>query len=328
MSLDAKRRFVADVQQDLAQVLTVAQMGQVTDAITRLLTSYDVELEDRQPWEGGSELIEVFLQAKKIEGRSEKTIERYRYILNRFMEAADVPIQDVTVFTIRKYLTGELARGICENTISGYQTVFSSCFGWLWREGLIKANPCANIGAIKVPKKQRLPFTAVEIEAIKDHCGSLRDKAVVCFLLATGCRIEETTRLDRGDVDFQKLECTVFGKGQKERKVFLDDVSASVLRRYLATRTDTGRALFVGRGSERMTPGGIRRMLKRIEAESGVENIHPHRFRRTLATSMANRGMNLQEIAYILGHENVNTTMRYVCVQESNVKHHYQMMSA
>ena len=150
-----------------------------------------------------------------------------------------------------------------------------------------------------------------------------RDKAIVCLLLSTGCRISELCALNRGDVDFQNKQCAVLGKGNKERTVYLDSVASMILKRYLKSRTDFSQALFVGKGTERLTPGGVRFMMKTLEEDSGVENVHPHRFRRTLATNLLNRGMPIQEVAKILGHEKLDTTMMYAFVDEQNVKASY-----
>jgi len=199
-----------------------------------------------------------------------------------------------------------------------------SCFGWLWKEGLIVSNPCGNLEPIKCPKMVKKAFSPAELERIKEACGNnLRDKAVVCFLLATGCRIEETTLLNRNDIDLVNKEITVFGKGAKERTVYLDEIAASVLQRYFASRKDDSPALFPGRGSKRMTTGGLRAMLKRIEDKCGVENIHPHRFRRTLATILKKKGMPIEEISIILGHEDIRTTMKYICIDKTDIKHNY-----
>lgn len=330
MSLDCKERFANMVRQELEEILTVRQLENVMGTIWSALSAVDMTMtfnEERGDL-SNDELLQAFLQAKRVEGRSASTLEHYRYIVTRFLSATKVPISDTTVNTIRSYYTSELDRGIAEKTVRGYQTVFSSMYGWLWREGLIRKNPCANIGVVKVPDTKKHPYSTVEIELIKESCKNLRDKAVVLFLMATGCRISEATQTNWKDINFQDKELVVFGKGSKERTVYLDDVACDVLKKYLSTRTDDNPALFIGKGGGRITPGGIRVMLKRLERVSHVQNIHPHRFRRTLATNLATKGMPVQEIAYILGHAKIDTTMRYICVQAINVKSHYQMLAA
>lgn len=199
----------------------------------------------------------------------------------------------------------------------------SSFFGWLQKEGLIPANPCANLGAIKCAKVVREPYSATDIERLKEACSSLRDRAIIMFLLSSGCRISEVCGLNRNDIDMASAECTVLGKGNKERVVYLDSVALMLLRRYLASRKDAHNALFVGLRGERLQPGGVRAMLKQLEAKTGVPNVHPHRFRRTLATNLIARGMPIQEVAAILGHDKLDTTMKYVYLEKSNIKNSF-----
>ena len=178
--------------------------------------------------------------------------------------------------------------------------------------------------AIKQQKVIRKPFSSVEIERLKQAAESCRDRAVIAFLLSTGCRISEVCALDVLDIDFHRRRVKVLGKGNKERVVYVDDVTVLYLNEYLRERCDAEPALFLGKGSSRMTPGGIRAMLKRLERRSGVENVHPHRFRRTLATNLINHGMPIQEVAAILGHDKIDTTMTYVYIDQTNVEHAYR----
>ena len=221
------------------------------------------------------------------------------------------------------YLMENKQRGLSDRSVEGLRSVLSSFFGWLWKEGLIRSNPCANVSTIKYKKQIRLPYSPVELELIKRACRTPRDIALVSVLRSTGARISEICDLNRGDIDLELREGTVLGKGNKERTVYLDEIAAAELKAYLETRTDDHPALFTGKGTERMTPHGVRFFLKTIEKRSGVPNVHPHRFRRTLATSLILHGMPIQEVAIILGHENINTTMTYVHIDKVNVKASY-----
>ena len=164
----------------------------------------------------------------------------------------------------------------------------------------------------------------VEIEKIKNSCGNKKDRAIVEFLLSTGCRVSELVGVDRSDINFQSQECKILGKGNKERIVFLNDVCLLHIKSYLDSRSDDLPALFIGKGSDRMTTGGIRFMLNNIAENAGVEDVHPHRFRRTVATYLIDRGMSIQDVAVILGHSNINTTMAYVYSNIENVKTAYK----
>lgn len=323
MSIAFKQQLLTDLEGVLADKLTVVSMEAFRKQAGEILESYDVTAitSDAQT---SDEYLKVFLDAKTIEGKSDKTVERYRYVLKRLLDSVQASVPQITANHLRGYLMDEKNRGISDSTLDGVRSVFSSFFGWLWKEGMLDKNPCANIAPIKETKKIRLPFSDVELEKLKEACKTMRDRAMIEFLRSTGCRISEVCRLDRTDIDFENMECTVLGKGKKERTVYLDDVAAMILRRYLKERNDLLSALFIGKGTERITPQGARRALKMIEKASGVENVHPHRFRRTLATNLINRGMPIQEVAAILGHDKIDTTMRYVYIKKENVKNSYK----
>ena len=328
MSMVAKQTFISELKEYLSSKLTVKDIDAVVDALTIQMSKYDMERrQDATSQKEFDDMLELFTASKRIEGRSEKTLERYKYILNRFRKSDNTPIREITVYNIRNYLAAEKNRGICDNTIRGYRDVFMSFFGWLHRDGLIKTNPCVNLNPIKCRKEIRKPYSAVDIERLKENCDSLRDKAIISFLLSTGCRISEVCNLDREDIDFQNMECNVLGKGNKERTVYLDDVASMQLQKYLDSRTDKNHALFIGKGTDRLHPGGIRKRLNDIAKRAGVENVYPHRFRRTRATSLIDHGMPIQEVSNILGHEKLDTTLKYVYIDKRNVKNSYRKYS-
>ena len=324
MAVEDRQVVLKNLESGLKDKLTAGTLEEVLSLITEELGRYELV---RKETDGGAEaedFLEAFLQAKEISGCSPKTIIRYRYMITRFLKQAGVPVKNITVFHIRRDLMAMKTKGLSDNTIEGARAIYSSFFQWLHKEGLIGSNPAANVPSVKCAKKLRKPLTAVDLEKLKEACDSPRDKALMHFLLATGCRISEVCGLDRDSIDFQRLECVVHGKGNKERTVYIDRVTALLLTRYLEKRKDTLPALFVGRKSRRLSPDGVRVMLHRIGEKAGVENVHPHRFRRTLATNLINHGMALQEVAHILGHENVNTTMRYVFIEKENVRSAYR----
>lgn len=325
MPISDKKLLIEKVEKDLANELTAAKLESVLAILSTAMNDFDVTRTILCPEENADsdELLEAFLTAKAIEGRSPKTIERYRYIISKLIQSVNAPVAKMNVYHIRKYLTDCKANGHSDSTIAGNTSVFQSFFGWLHREGLIPKNPTANISAIKTPKKIRLPYSEVEIEKLREACDNDRDLAIMYFLLATGGRISEVCAINRDDMDMQRMECKVLGKGNKERTVYINAVTAMVLARYLSTRTDSLPALFIGKGSERMKPGGVRAMLKRIGEKAGVDNVHPHRFRRTIATNLIDHGMPIQEVAAFLGHDKIDTTMKYIHVKQENVKTSY-----
>ena len=181
-----------------------------------------------------------------------------------------------------------------------------------------------NIGHIHVQKKIREVFTEVDIQRMKMACNNIRDKAIICFLKATGCRISEMTQLNRNDIDFENLQCVVLGKGNKQRTVYMDPVTGMILKMYLDQRKDNLPALFIGKGTQRMTPHGIRAMLKRIQKKTNIYHIHSHKFRSTQLTELANRGMPIEQIKIFAGHEKIDTTMGYIKTDQQNIKNSYK----
>ena len=325
MSVLDKQNFLKEVENEISNILPKTKTKTLITQISNVLTTYDVEQTNTtQTAADSQELLNLFLNAKQIEGKSPKTIQRYNYIMNRLLKAINIPLSKITIFHLRNYLSAERERGISFKTLEGNRSVYASCFGWLFKEGLIETNPCANLAPIKQQKVVRKPYTPVEIERLKEACITTRDKALICFLLSTGCRISEVCSLDRDQIDFQNMEVIVLGKGNKQRVVYIDDIASMALENYLNERKDNNPALFVGRGNKRLQPGGVRRSLHLIGARAHVENVHPHRFRRTLATNLINHGMAIQEVAAILGHENINTTMTYVYINKTNVQNSYR----
>lgn len=323
MAIEAKVTLLGELERDLYDRLTAAQLAAVMTALADRLNCYTMErLVDFQGT--SDDLLTAYLSALSVEGRSAKTIERYRYIITRMMEAVKTPTNKITVYHLRRFLTDEKTRGISDHTLEGIRQVFSAYFNWLQRERLIEINPTANLGAIKFQKKQKDIYSDADMERMKFSCKSIRDRAIICFLKATGCRISKMVGLNRDDVDLANLECTVLGKGNKERTVFLDQVAAMVLSAYLASRKDNLPALFIGKGSERLQPGAVRQMLKKLGVRSNVQHVHPHKFRRTTATNLIKHGMPIQEVATILGHDKLDTTMGYIILDKSSVQHSYK----
>jgi site-specific recombinase XerD len=320
-----KQMFLKDFEARIGSVLTVVQTAEVMRMVSEQLDGYTLEAVSTEEGIYDSEdLLRVYLEAKEIEGRSAKTIAMYRGVITRAMQEIRAPIRKITVYHLRSYLMKLRNKGDRDSTVKSVREVLCAYFGWLHKEGLIEQNPCSNLSPVKCAKVVRLPYSDVEIEKIKEACSTQRDKAIISFLLSTGCRISEMCALNREDIDLVNAECIVHGKGNKERTVYISPVAMMNLKTYLSTRKDLCPALFTGKGTERIAPGGVRFMLKGIEERSGVENVHPHRFRRTLATNLINRGMPIQEVAAILGHDKLDTTMKYVYIDSKNLKTAYQ----
>ena len=323
MAYSDKAELLGNLSVKLGDAVTANELAKVMETISTELESYEL-MRTVTESEGQDDLLDVYIAAMRVQGRSEKTLDRYCYTIRRMMNSLNVHTRSVTVYHLRQYIAAEKARGISDATLEGIRQVFSAYFNWLQRESLITKNPTANLGAIKCQKKLKVTYTEIDIERLKVYCTNKRDKAIVTFLASTGCRISEVTQLNRWDVDLVNLECTVLGKGNKERTVYLDAVAGMTLREYLAERTDMHEALFVGKGSERLTPHGVRFMLNNLAARAGVDHAHPHKFRRTLATNLIRHGMPIQEVAAILGHDKLDTTMEYVVLDKTDVRNAYR----
>ena len=321
--IDAKISFVEQLKEELKDQLTMEQISRMMSAAYRILDRFEMsEIPDEET--ETDDMLNSYVSALKVECRSQKTIDRYVYIIGKLMDFAKVPTRRVSVHHLRNFLTQEKERGICENTLEGYREIFSAYFNWLQRESLIDKNPCVNLGVIKVPKKEKKTYTDAELERLNWFCGNIRNRAILHFLRSTGCRISEVTELNRDAVNLEALECVVHGKGNKERTVYLDEVAGMLLQQYLNERKDDVPALFVNRFGDRLKPGGVRVMLNELAEKAKVEHVHPHKFRRTLATDLTRHGMPIQEVAKILGHEKLDTTMKYVVLNKDDIKASYR----
>lgn len=322
MSIEAKAILLKNIETRISQLITAAAMPAVLSAISDEMAGF--EIEGKAAGDHADDLLDAFIAALRVQGRSEKTIERYRYLITKMRTAVQTETRNITVHHLRRYLAQEKARGISDSTLEGMRQVFSAYFNWLQRERLIDVNPTANLGVIKCAKKIKQIYSEVDLERLKFGCKSIRDRAIICFLLSTGCRISEMTQLNRDSVDLDRLECTVLGKGNKERTVYLDQVTAMLLREYLKQRKDVLPALFVGKGTQRLSPHGVRRMLTVLAGTARVDHVHPYKFRRTLATNLIRHGMPIQEVAAILGHDKLDTTMEYVVLDKNDLKNDYR----
>lgn len=330
MSLADRQIFLRELEERLGDFVPANLTEEILRAAGETLECYELRATDTGACDQAMDLLTYFLDAKRVEGRSESTLKRYRYLLTRLQKDIGVPFQRLTVYHIRNYFTRERERGISASTIESNRSAYAEFFRWLAEEGFLRTNPMRSIGPIKQPKIQRKPYGEKELEKLwaaaiaPDSPQRRRNLAILAFLEATGCRVSELCGLDREDIDFQNRRAKVLGKGAKERTVFFGEAAELYLQEYLAERTDEDPALFLGKRHERLTPNGIRVMLQRLGDRAGVENVHPHRFRRTRATTLIDHGMVIQDVASILGHEKLDTTMRYIYMDEHNVACNYR----
>jgi len=269
------------------------------------------------------ELLNMFLSAKSVEGCSNKTLNYYKKTLQKMLIIVDKRIEDIKTDDLRNYLTYyKETNNISKTTIDNVRRIFSSFFSWLEDEDYIIKNPVKRIHRIKKGRVVKDVLTDENLETLCDNCDNIRDLAILELLISTGIRVGELVKLNIDDINFHERECVVFGKGESERVVYFDARCKIHLQQYLATRCDDNPALFVRfrKPYDRLGINGVEIRLKKLGEKSNVRNVHPHKFRRTLATKAIDKGMPIEQVQRLLGHVQIDTTMQYAMVNQSNVK--------
>ena len=329
---DYKEQLVSDVTEALVGQIRQSDIETVSDEMVIALRDYEVtkRVTDLVKYDGANEMIlKRYKACLVIAGRSEKTVAQYERTVKKLFIALQKNYTDMTVSDLRFFLAYEKSRGVSNRTLENTRVQISAFFSWLFEEELINKNPCRSITPIKYTKEVKLPFSTVEIDAIRSACKTKKERAIVEFLLSSGVRVSELCTIRISDVNFDTLAVVVReGKGSKQRTVYINDLTSKHLIEYLSKRNVTGDYLFYNKAKQPLNPGGVRHILKTIEERAGIANVHPHRFRRTFATGLANRGMEIQEIGKLLGHSNLNTTLTYVYTSDEKVRTSYLRYSA
>ena len=269
------------------------------------------------------ELLNMFLSAKSVEGCSNKTLNYYKKTLQKMLIIIDKRIEDIKTDDLRNYLTYyKETNNISKTTIDNVRRIFSSFFSWLEDEDYIIKNPVKRIHRIKKGRVVKDVLTDENLETLCDNCDNIRDLAILELLISTGIRVGELVKLNIDDINFHERECVVFGKGESERVVYFDARCKIHLQQYLATRCDDNPAVFVRfrKPYDRLGINGVEIRLKKLGEKSNIRNVHPHKFRRTLATKAIDKGMPIEQVQRLLGHVQIDTTMQYAMVNQSNVK--------
>ena len=313
--------LVQTILQRMSDSLDDIQMNILQSVLNSCLQQY-MEDQNRKliPDE---ELISSFISAKRVEGCSEKTLGYYSSTLKNVFSIVSVPIRQITTNDIRVYLAEYQGRGtVSKVTIDNIRRILSSFYSWLEDEDFILKSPIRRIKKVKVSKVVKEVYSDETLEIIRDNCENLRDLAMVDLLSSTGMRVGELVMLDRADIDFQNRECVVLGKGDKERLVYFDARTKVHLRNYLDSRTDHNPALFVtlNKPSNRLEISGVEKRLRELGRRLNIAKVHPHKFRRTLATKAIDKGMPIEQVQKLLGHQKIDTTLEYAMVSQNNVK--------
>ena len=319
-----KDKIITQVVSIMAEQLTMEQLEQLERVLAASLANV-VMAENISNIDETSnpKLLHLFISAKRIEGCSEKSLKYYKMVIEKMVAELDKPIRQISTSDLRTYLANyQKERQSSKVTIDNMRRIFSSFFSWLEDEDYILKSPVRRIHKVKTAVTIKETYTDEALETMRDHCDSLRDLALIDMLASTGMRVGELVLLNRDDINFEERECVVFGKGSKERMVYFDARTKIHLQNYLAQRTDSNNALFVSLKApyERLQIGGVESRLRELGKRLSLPRVHPHKFRRTLATMAIDKGMPVEQLQRLLGHQRIDTTLQYAMVKQSNVK--------
>lgn len=318
-----EQSFVTDIIQGMLPYLNNAQYEKLQEVLQHTLAGYEITQKQNVEKETKVDLVELFLSAKRVEGCSEKSLKYYKATIDTMIDELQIDVKHIVTEDIRNYLTEYQERkGSSKVTIDNIRRILSSFFSWLEDEDYILKSPVRRIHKVKAASNIKETYSDEALELIRDNCTELRDLAMIDMLASTGMRVGEMVLLNRSDIDFNERECIVFGKGSKERIVYFDARTKIHLQNYLESRTDGNPALFVSLKAphERLQIGGIEVRLREFGRQLGLSKVHPHKFRRTLATMAIDKGMPIEQLQQLLGHKKIDTTMQYAMVKQSNVK--------
>lgn len=318
-----KNELITDIVQQMLPYLDNSQTKKLQQVLEHALFQYEI-IEAVAPSNDDSEnLVNIFIAAKRIEGCSEKTLKYYQTTIDAMINAINKSVRHIQTEDLRFYLTQYQKKNQSSRvTIDNIRRILSSVFAWLEDEDHILKSPVRRIHKVKTGTNIKETYNDEELEKMRDNCTELRDLAIIDMLASTGMRIGEMVLLNRIDINFAERECVVFGKGDKERLVYFDARTKLHLQNYLDSRIDNNPALFVTIRApyKRIQIGGIEVRLRKIGKMLGITKMHPHKFRRTLATMAIDKGMPIEQLQQLLGHKRIDTTLQYAMVKQSNVK--------
>ncbi len=319
-----KEKIITEIVQEMLGTLNNAQLKKLQEVLK--YTMYGKEITVSTSADNGmhnSILLDDFLAAKRIEGCSEKSLTYYQTTIETMLRKVNKGILTIETDDLRKYLTEyQKEKQSSKVTIDNIRRILSSFFSWLEDEDFIIKSPVRRIHKVKATLTIKETYTDENLEVMRDSCDNLRDLALIDMLASTGMRVGELVLLNREDINFKERECVVFGKGSKERMVYFDARTKIHLQNYLESRIDENKALFVSIKApyERLKIGGVEVRIRNLGKQLGINKMHPHKFRRTLATMAIDKGMPIEQLQQLLGHKRIDTTLQYAMVKQSNVK--------
>ena len=322
------QNLIDEIEQAMLPILTGEQLSQLRSVLEYTFRNVNVTEKETLNTESNNQtLVNSFIAAKQVEGCSPKSTTYYKSTIENALKKVGKEVIHITTDDLRSYLNDyQTTSGASKVTVDNIRRILSSFFSWLEEENYIVKSPVRRIHKVKVGKTVKETYTDEALEQMRDNCGSIRDLAIIDLLASTGMRVGELVRLNRKDIDYQNRECIVTGKGDKQRKVYFDARTKIHLQNYINGRTDDNEALFVSLLApyERLQISGVEVRLRRLGQALDIPKVHPHKFRRTLATMAIDKGMPIEQVQHLLGHQSLDTTLQYAMVNQNNVKlsHH------
>lgn len=322
-----KNEVIKEIEQKMAKILNNEQKEKLKEVL--LYIFYDIEVTKKKDTlnEDTTDYAQLFISAKRIEGCSERTLNYYKSTIDNMIIDTNKKINCIETEDLRKYLAEYQSKNNCSKvTIDNVRRILSSFFAWLEDEDYIIKSPVRRIHKVKATQTVKETYTDEELEEMRDACSEIRDLAMIDFLSSTGVRVGELVKLDIADVNFQERACVVLGKGAKEREVYFDARTKIHLQNYLNTRTDNNPALFVSllKPFNRLKISGVEIRLRELGKKTNIKRVHPHKFRRSMATRAIDKGMPIEQVQVLLGHRKVDTTLQYAMVNQNNVKNSHK----
>ena len=322
-----KEKVIKEIEQKMASILNNEQKEKLKEVL--LYTFYNIEVTriKDELVEDTTDYAKMFIAAKRIEGCSERTLNYYETTIKTMVEKLSKKVNSIETEDLRNYLSEYQAKNNCSKvTIDNVRRILSSFFAWLEDEDYIMKSPVRRIHKVKATQTVKETYTDEELEEMRDACIEIRDLAMVDFLASTGVRVGELVNLDRVDIDMQERSCVVLGKGGKEREVYFDARTKIHLQNYLNSRTDNNPALFVSllRPYDRLKISGVEIRLRELGKRINIKKIHPHKFRRTMATKAIDKGMPIEQVQVLLGHRKIDITLQYAMVNQNNVRNSHK----
>ena len=326
-----KELFIKEVLDSTNHFLDDNQRIRLREILTEICLNYQIEIIEQtkrqETQKNNTDILDRFIASKEIEGCSTRTLNYYRDNINKMLDTVNLPINEITTEILRNYLSDYKSNSNAGMvTIDNIRRTLSNFFDWLEKEDYIVKSPVRRIHKVKTTRRVKETLTDENLEKLRDTCSNVRDLAILELLISTGMRVGEITRLNISDMNFQERSCIVLGKGNSEREVYFSAKSKMYIKKYLETRTDDNEALFVSliKPYNRLGISGIEILIRNLGKDANINKVHPHKFRRTMATMAIDKGMPIEQVQKLLGHINIDTTMEYAMVNQNNVKNSHR----